>query len=224
MNEKVRERDVKTAETFLAGKTNEEIDGLYKKYFAELSCQVEIREDEIAVACYMSYREGGAEPVWAAMSAARKGVAQMKSTASFCEHARRRMSGMGQMMRDMTFGQAKEAGIDTHGKYHMSGLGPASDPKAWVSGPDDVRAVCKERNLTSTGMVNYQGSTKDPEFVELADDVIDEVAYEEMMLDPVLREKCTKQPRELMRLRGHIKEKYGTPKSQRPTRLTTRDG
>lgn len=55
---------------------------------------------------------------------------------------------------------AKRAGINVSGKYYAGGLadhrGPG-DPKAWVSGADDIKRVAMERNLSVSGAVEHQG-------------------------------------------------------------------
>lgn len=224
MNKHVRAKDHETAMKLLTETSNEDLDAMYDKYWPELDLYPDIREDECAVACYMSYRESGGDVVFSAMSAARKCAGTKGTTASFMEHARQRMNNMSDPLKNAVFGRAKQAGIDIQGKVHMSGLGPPDDPAAWVSDTSDILKVCRERNLTCTGVVNHQGVTKDPEFVELAEDLIDDVAEQEFQADPGLRQRCEKDQSQLRRLRGKIREKYGTPKSERPTRLTTRDG
>jgi hypothetical protein len=55
---------------------------------------------------------------------------------------------------------ANRAGINVSGKYYAGGLadgrGPA-DPRAWVSGADDIKRVAMERNLTVSGAVDHKG-------------------------------------------------------------------
>lgn len=50
--------------------------------------------------------------------------------------------------------QAEAAGVNTAGKYYLGTLADRpGDPKAWVSGPDDVRRVCRERGWGCDGAV-----------------------------------------------------------------------
>lgn len=54
--------------------------------------------------------------------------------------------------------EAKAAGIDTAGKYYMSGIADSRahcDGEAWISGKDDLLRVAKQRKLHVQGQVNY---------------------------------------------------------------------
>lgn len=54
--------------------------------------------------------------------------------------------------------EAQQAGINTTGKYYMSGIADKRgwcDPEAWVSGRDDVLRVAKKRKLEVKGTINY---------------------------------------------------------------------
>ena len=63
-------------------------------------------------------------------------------------------------------GEAKQAGINTTGKFYMSGLADkrgASDPMAWVSTVGEIKEVAKARNLEVKGIVNVKSEQRDPE-------------------------------------------------------------
>jgi len=163
---------------------------------------------------YAMLREDGCPP-WLAAGNAAGQMARMKNSAgAFHEHARQRMENMPEWQKKAYFEKARKAGINTHGKYHMSGLGPPDDPQAWVHDPDDVKAVCKERNYTCEGMVSHEGHEVPPKQVPLADDLVDEMVRHECRENPDLNEKCRRDRKELSRLRGLVTEKYGRPKSK----------
>lgn len=53
----------------------------------------------------------------------------------------------GREVKDYQAKAAMKAGVSVGGKVHMRGLGPATDPKSWVSSRDDVLRVAQERRL-----------------------------------------------------------------------------
>ena len=61
--------------------------------------------------------------------------------------------------------EAKSVGINTEGKYYMSGLadkrGPA-DPAAWIDSASDITRVARARNLHVTGIVEHKAHEVDP--------------------------------------------------------------
>tara|TARA_Y100001978_G_scaffold38626_1_gene34413 strand:+ start:1841 stop:2377 length:537 start_codon:yes stop_codon:yes gene_type:complete len=62
--------------------------------------------------------------------------------------------------------EAKQAGIDTTGKFYMSGLADrrgAADPMAWISTTAEIKEVAKARNLEVKGIVNVKAEQREPE-------------------------------------------------------------
>lgn len=61
--------------------------------------------------------------------------------------------------------EARQAGINTSGKYYQSGLadkrGPA-DPAAWIDSAADIKKVAQQRNLHVTGIVEHKAHEVDP--------------------------------------------------------------
>lgn len=61
--------------------------------------------------------------------------------------------------------EAKQAGINTEGKYYQSGLadkrGPA-DPAAWIDSAADIKKVAQIRNLHVTGVVEHVAHEVEP--------------------------------------------------------------
>lgn len=103
---------------------------------------------------------------------------------------------------------AKRAGVVTTGKVYCSQLadkrGPA-DPRAWVSGVDDVRAVCRDRGWGCSGSVRIQGAEPPPVEVEaLAPDLVQEIMQKRLAENPDLKNK-------LDDLREEVIETHGTP-------------
>jgi hypothetical protein len=61
--------------------------------------------------------------------------------------------------------QAKEAGIDTTGKFYMSGLADKRshmDPEAWIDSAADIKRVAEKRNLDVRGAVNHTATPAEP--------------------------------------------------------------
>lgn len=205
MNLRLRDRD--EAERFLASC---DIDALVAKY-PECS-DSELASDTTKFAMYLKLREEGAEHVWALMSACRRPPGTSNSAKTFEAGNRARMAGMGDEHLDRKLAAASKAGISTHGKFHMSSLGPASDPGAWVSGPDDVLAVCRARNLNCEGAVTHKARPVEPKpKVRLSERLTKEMEARYLQNDPSLAAKVKKNPKERQALREKIVAKHGAP-------------
>lgn len=209
-----RKIDEEEAERFLKGIGQQKANWLFNKFADEIG--PEILEDEVALARYLMMREGGVEPVWAKMNACRKASGASGTDRAFDEHARHRMANMPKWQEKAYLEQAHAAGINTHGKFHMSGLGPPSDPKAWVSDTHDVRKVCMERNYSCDGHVKVKGEeVPPPPHPGLAPDLVDEMVQAECQDDPGLAHQVRKSPKALDQLRHLVREKYGPKKKSR---------
>ena len=113
---------------------------------------------------------------------------------AFLQDMGNRADKMNHLVRDATYKAAHKAGISTQGKVHMAGLGPATDPGAWVSTADDVLAVAKQRNLNISGAVEHKavekiGKEKKP---HLAPDIMARLRKQYLKSDPALAEKVKK--------------------------------
>jgi hypothetical protein len=86
--------------------------------------------------------------------------------------------------------EAKEVGVSTAGKFYFSGIADkrgARDPRAWVSSRDEVLQVCKERQLSIKGTINYEPpEAAPPKRVRLAPRLANELADRAMKADPKL--------------------------------------
>jgi len=212
-NEIQRRLDEEEAEKFLSGIGQQKANWLFNKFADEIG--PEVLEDEVALARYLMFREAGVESVWAKMNACRKAAGSSGTDRAFDEHARHRMMNMPAWQEKEYLKRAKEAGINTHGKFHMSGLGPPDDPKAWVSDTHDIRKVCMERNYSCEGSVNMKGVEVAPRQVDLAPDLVEEMVQAECQDDPALAAKVRKSPKALDHLRHLVREKYGPTKKRR---------
>jgi hypothetical protein len=68
------------------------------------------------------------------------------------------MDALPQKQAEWMLKEAKAAGINTTGKYYMSGIADSRahcDGEAWISGKDDLLRVAKQRKLHVQGQVNY---------------------------------------------------------------------
>ena len=75
------------------------------------------------------------------------------------------MSELSPANRKRILNAAKQAGINTSGKYYQSGLadkrGPA-DPAAWIDSASDIKRVAQQRNLNVTGIVEHTAEPMPP--------------------------------------------------------------
>ena len=103
--------------------------------------------------------------------------------------------------------EAKAAGINTSGKYYMSGLADKrahTDPAAWVDSVSDIRRVASSRNLTVSGIVEHKGTpVPPPKPKRLSERLTKEMVARERRANPKLREKPVQEVREM------VVEKYG---------------
>ena len=145
----------------------------------------------------------------AVMLACREAPRPNYSEQAFQESMRLRMEEMTPNMRKI-IDMAEKAGINTHGKYYVGGLGRPTDPSAWVSDTSDVKRVCREKNLTCEGLVRHQGTPVPPKRVPLAPDLKRRLALEYLKARPDMREKYRKNPsKTLAEAEGLVVEKHG---------------
>lgn len=86
--------------------------------------------------------------------------------------------------------EARQAGINISGKYYVGGLADSRmwrDPKAWVSGNDDVLRVAKERNLMVAGGVNYDPGPAPPKRTLISEGIVREEVARARRANPKLK-------------------------------------
>lgn len=73
--------------------------------------------------------------------------------------------------RKLKYAQAKANGVSTAGKVWSPQL------NTWISGKDDVKRICQQRNLHCEGLVNVQGHDVQPPEqgrYQVAEDIVDQ--------------------------------------------------
>lgn len=176
--------------------------------------EVETQWPEWAQDAYAVLLSNGESRVMAHMLVSREGWSLRNSDKAFNEGQRRKMSSMPEKNRDAICAAAQKAGINTNGKYYVGGLGRYTDPTAWVSTADDVLSVCKAKNLTATGVVNYKGhEVPPPKRKGLADDIVARQVGKQLQSDPALAEKVRKGKKSVADVAEQVREKH----SFRPT-------
>lgn len=132
------------------------------------------------------------------------------SDRSFNESMREKMSGMFEKNRDLAVTTARKAGINTTGKYYVGGLGRYNDPAAWVSTVDDVKDVCKARNLNSTGLVEHKAREVAPQKrTPLAKDIVDRFVAKELT-DPKTLESVRAGKTKIQDLREKVVDRHAS--------------
>lgn len=165
----------------------------------------------------------GETPEWAAMCACRQPPGSKNTDRAFSQGQQRKMERMNPLTRQKMQVLAKRAGINTDGKYYMSGLGKYDNPAAWVSCAEDVVTSCKVQNLSVEGAVNHtprnlRPETKAKSEPALAEPLIAEMTEKYLKNDPGLREKVAKNKHARQELREKVIEKHGRPKRPAPSR------
>lgn len=87
--------------------------------------------------------------------------------------------------------ETKEAGINITGKHYVGGIADKrgwKDPRAWVSGNDDILAVARDRNLTVAGSVNHDGGVAPPKRVKINEKIVKEEMALTRKANPGMRE------------------------------------
>ena len=164
----------------------------------------------------------GKTPEAAAMYACQQAPGTRNTDRAFCQGQRRKMEGMSPLVGGMLHRTAAKAGINTAGKYYMSGIGKATDPAAWVTCAEDLLTVAKARNLNIEGVINRKAVETAPVIKpseKVAPDIVNRLARKAIEADPALREKVSNSPRARQELREKIIEKHGRKKFTKKTKL-----
>lgn len=92
-------------------------------------------------------------------------------------------------------------GGSTTGKVYKRSLAAfPGDPRAWVSGKDDVRKVCEERGWNCDGDVKVVSEQKAerPKSVKLATSTVNRLTKEYLQKEPGLRKKRVEEVKEMV--------------------------
>lgn len=117
---------------------------------------------------YVQMLEDGQEESFALMCSLQQPPATRGTDRTFMEGKLNAqwLDDMPKFQADRMLREAKQAGINTTGKFYMSGLADkrgASDPMAWISTVGEIKEVAKARNLEVNGIVNVKAEQRDPE-------------------------------------------------------------
>lgn len=192
MNEILRQKDEAIADAIFARK---DIADLIAK-FPECD-DYALRQDPVSLGVYLHMRDRGGVHSLCLMEACRSAPGIRNSDRNFNEAARRRMESMLPRNRDKICEVAREAGINTQGKFYVGGLGKYNDPAAWVSSTDDIIASARAKNVSVEGAVNVQAIKRDepPKRIRMAPDIIQQYQRKYIKNDPALAEKVRKNPK-----------------------------
>lgn len=107
---------------------------------------------------------------------------------------------------------AKKSGINTQGKFYVSGFGRPSDPMAWVSTVDEAKDVCKRKNLTTLndGLIQHKGHEEEYKRVRMAPDIREDLVRRKLAQDSSLAAKCKADPAKLNRVRAEVVDRHAS--------------
>jgi hypothetical protein len=168
-----------------------------------------------AVAIYRQIVSSGETERWAEMCALQAPPGVKNTDKTFCIGQREKMERMDPATRQALIKAANQAGIQTDGKFYMSGLGGHTNPAAWVSCAEDVITSCKVQNKGVEGVLNYKAPKtieRPPPNVPLAEHLVAEMANKELKANPALAEKVKRSPKAKRELREKVIAKYGRKK------------
>jgi hypothetical protein len=98
---------------------------------------------------------------------------------------------------------AEAAGQDVTGKVYMSGLAEyPGDPRAWISDRAEAKKVVEERGWNAEGAFSVKSPREaPPPSVDMADEVVDNLAMSAVEKEPALAEKPVEEVRETIKSR-----------------------
>ena len=98
------------------------------------------------------------------------------------------LNGLPKPQADRIISQAKRAGIDTSGKFYMSGLADKrghTDPEAWIDSVADIKRVAEKRNYEVNGIVTCAArEVAPPPQKDISDSILADHVREEKKLRP----------------------------------------
>lgn len=147
---------------------------------------------EEAVALYRRSIASGATPQFAEMVALQQPPGTRGTDRAFMEgrNAGEWLNSMPKRQADRMVREARQAGINTSGRFYMGGLADKRghrDPEAWVDGAGDVLRVAQKRNLEVHGIVDYVPPQREPpKEVDINPSILREHVRKEMKANPKL--------------------------------------
>jgi hypothetical protein len=98
------------------------------------------------------------------------------------------MGEMGQKWASKLVREARDAGINTSGRFYMGGLADRRghrDPEAWVDSVYDIKRVAKSRSLEVHGIIDYVPPEQPPqERVDIDQGILNECVDAEVKKNP----------------------------------------
>lgn len=155
----------------------------------------------------------GESPRFAAMCAMRRAPMTKYSDRTFNQCRQETMMAMPEWQRDAYVKIAQRSGIATQGKFYVGGLGRPSDIAAWVSTVEDVKQVCREKNLNADGLVHHVASPRPYKRTRLASSLCKELVGRRLAEDPQLAAKCKADPSKLRQLQAEVVDRHSKPSS-----------
>lgn len=126
---------------------------------------------------------------WAAMVALQSPPGTQGTDRAFMEgrYNNQQLDAMPARQAKYVADEARAAGINISGKYYCGGIADQRgwrDPKAWVSGNDDVLRVAKERRMMVTGSVNYDPGPAPPQRKLISESIVKDLVRREKKKNP----------------------------------------
>ena len=138
---------------------------------------------------YRRMVEAGQNPRFAEMCALQSPPGTQGTDRAFMEgrYNNQQLDAMPTRQAKYVAEEAKAAGINISGKYYCGGIADQRgwrDPKAWVSGNDDVLRVAKERQMMVTGSVNYDPGPAPPQRKLISESIVKDLVRREKKKNP----------------------------------------
>lgn len=154
----------------------------------------------------------GNTPQMAMMFLAQRAPVMGQSDRQFTQSYNRHMRSMLSMNQEKIVEIAQKAGVNTHGKFYVGGLGRYTDQRAWCSTVEDVRTALKaDPYLTAEGPgIKHTGRVAPPPPpCPMAPDIVKRETDREIAANPRLREKLKKGKLKRKDVEQKVIHKYG---------------
>lgn len=122
------------------------------------------------------------------------------------------LNEVGPIRRKRLLAAAQKLGINPNARIYKSGLGPPSDPRAWVEGKADIVRVCQEKKLIcesdDSGLTYEPEATAPKKSVPLAADIVNRLVTEKLAREPGLAEKVKRKPNAIREVQAAVIDKH----------------
>lgn len=129
------------------------------------------------------------------------------------------LNSVGPLRRKRLLAAARKLGIDPAARIYKSGLGPPTDPRAWIESRGDILRTAREKKLvieSDDATVNYEPPEAPPkESLALAPDIVNRFVAQKLSQEPGLAEKVKRKPSLLNEVKASVVDAHASQKKRK---------